>query len=375
MYFMISFDLNQKKLKTSKGKHVKSPLMNIKKISPQFQNKGEESPVNTKKTTQDLHENKIRPSNLNEFLGQSNLKKNLKVFLASSRKRNEPLEHTLFFGPPGLGKTTLSRIMAIEMGANFRISSGPALEKSGDLAAILTNLKEGDVFFIDEIHRLRPAVEEVLYTAMEDFCLDLVVGKGPAARTMRIKIPKFTLVGATTLASLLSSPLRDRFGHHLEIEYYDESELSAIVQRSAKILDINIDSDAADLIAKSARKTPRVANRLLRRVRDFAVVAEKNNIDSKIVNKSLSALGVDELGLDKADRRFLQDLIEKFAGGPVGLSTISSSTGIESGTIEAVIEPYLLRLGFIARTPRGRTATDLAFSHLGIKKRQQSLGI
>ena len=327
--------------------------MNIKKASAISKSSQSESLVDTKKTSKDLHENKIRPTNLNQFLGQTNLKKNLKVFINSTKKRGEPLEHTLFFGPPGLGKTTLSRIIAIEMGGNFRVSSGPAIEKAGDLAAILTNLKEGDVFFVDEIHRLRSNVEEVLYTAMEDFCLDLVVGKGPAARTMRIKIPKFTLVGATTLSSLLSSPLRDRFGHHFEIEYYSEDELKEIIKRSAKILGIEIDEKSAARIALSARKTPRVANRLLRRVRDFAVVEGKNKIDTDIVEKALLALGIDEKGLDKADRRFLRDLIEKFSGGPVGLSTISASTGIESGTVEEVIEPYLLRLGFIERTPRG----------------------
>ena len=342
----------------------KNGFMAIKKITKED---AKESITEKRKTSQDGQESKIRPSRLDDFAGQGKLKKNLKIFLQSAKQRKEPIEHVLFSGPPGLGKTTLSRIIALEMGGDFKISSGPALEKAGDLAAILTNVKEGDVFFIDEIHRLRSNVEEILYTAMEDYCLDLVIGKGPGARTMRIKIPKFTLVGATTRSSLLSSPLRDRFGHHLEMEYYFPEELVEIIKRTARILEIKINDESAMTIALSSRRTPRIANRLLRRVRDFAIVKGENSISKELAEKSLHSLGVDKKGLDNADRKFLKSLIEKFSGGPVGLSTLAASSSLEIGTVEEIIEPYLLQLGFLERTPRGRKATTHAFRHLGLE--------
>ncbi|MCF7836825.1 Holliday junction branch migration DNA helicase RuvB [Candidatus Gracilibacteria bacterium] len=308
----------------------------------------------------------LRPQNFENYIGQIGLKKNLKVFLAAAKKREEPLEHVLFYGPPGLGKTTLATVLANEMGVSLRITSGPALEKAGDLAAILTNLQPGDILFIDEIHRLKTVVEEVLYSAMEDFAIDLVLGKGPSAKMMRLKIPRFTLVGATTKFSGLSSPLRDRFGSVFRLNFYENSEIEKILDRSAQILEIKIQPEACQILARSTRATPRIANRLLRRMRDFAQINHDGEIHREVVEQGLRDLGVDSLGLDDHDRRILETLIRKFAGGPAGLSTLAAATSEEMSTIEEVIEPFLLQLGFISRTPRGRIATPAAWRHLRI---------
>ncbi len=311
-------------------------------------------------------ENTLRPKDFENYVGQSEVKGNLRVFCQAARKRKDPLDHTLFYGPPGLGKTTLSIILAYEMGTNLRTTSGPALEKPGDLAAILTNLQENDILFIDEIHRLRAPVEEILYSAMEDFAIDIVVGKGPSARTMRLNVPRFTLVGATTKASMLAGPLRDRFGHVERLRFYEVDEIQKILERSAGILDIHIDSDAAHTLAKCARRTPRVANRLLRRMRDFAEILHQGKVTEKVVCEGLRSLSVDERGLDHSDQMYLRALCEKFKGGPVGLSTIASSMGEEENTVEDMIEPFLIREGFLEKTPRGRLATESAFAHLGL---------
>ncbi len=316
---------------------------------------------------QDRHENKLRPEELDEYVGQSEIKKNLSVFMQASKKREEPLEHVLIHGPPGLGKTTLSHIIAREMGANIRVTSGPALERQGDIAAIITNLEDGDVLFIDEIHRLRPIVEETLYTAMEDFAIDIILGKGASARSMRLNLPKFTLVGATTKMSLISSPLRDRFGHVFRLNFYEQPEIEQILHRSAGILEIGINSDAAQRLAVSARQTPRIANRLLRRVRDFADVHDHKAISVGLVEKALTKMGIDEKGLDDMDRRLLELMIDKFEGGPVGLSTLAAATHEESQTIEDIYEPYLLKQGFLERSPRGRLVTARGYQHLGRK--------
>ncbi len=309
----------------------------------------------------------LRPKTLDEFIGQSKIKQSLKIFIQAAKKRNEALEHTLLYGAPGLGKTTLAHIIGREMNANVRITSGPAIERAGDLAAILTNLEQGDVLFIDEIHRLNRTVEEVLYPAMEDYCLDIVIGKGPSARTLRLDLPKFTLIGATTRLSLLSSPLRDRFGSTYRVDYYISEEMQKIIQRSAKILNCNIESPASEEIAKRSRKTPRVANRLLKRVRDFAEVKADGIINYVICMQALEMLEVDELGLDEIDRRILKIIIEKFNGGPVGLSTLAASTGEETATVEDIYEPFLMQMGFLARTPRGRIVTILGYKHLGFE--------
>lgn len=312
-------------------------------------------------------ENVLRPQSLEDYIGQEEIKDNLAVFLPAARKRKEAMEHILLHGCPGLGKTTLAFILAREMEAQIRITSGPAIERPGDLAALLTNLQDKDVLFIDEIHRLRPAVEEILYSAMEDFALDLVVGKGPSARSMRIGLPRFTLIGATTKLSSLSSPLRDRFGNVLKLEFYTEGDIEKILHRSAGILGVRIEEDAAKRLAQSSRRTPRVANRLLRRVRDFADVQDKNCVDTAMVDETLKLLGIDPLGLDSTDRKILTTLAEKFKGGPVGLSTLSAATNEEEESIEAIYEPFLMQLGFLERTPRGRLLTEKVYTYFGLK--------
>lgn len=316
----------------------------------------------------DAFENKLRPKAFDSFIGQKEVKDNMMVFSRAAKEREEPLDHTLFYGPPGLGKTTLAMILAEEMGTNLRVTSGPALDKPGDLAAILTNLKEHDILFIDEIHRLKRPVEEVLYTVMEDFVLDLIVGKGPSARTMRLSVPQFTLVGATTKASMLASPLRDRFGHVEKMRFYEPNEIQQIITRSAGIIDIQIDDKAADLLSESSRRTPRIANRLLRRVRDFAQVLHQGHITEAVVIESLQNLKIDSRGFDHADQEYLNTLATKFGGGPVGLSTIAAAIGEDESTIEDMIEPFLIREGMITRTPRGRALTPAAYKHLGLTK-------
>jgi Holliday junction DNA helicase RuvB len=318
----------------------------------------------------DSEELNLRPRSFDEYIGQDKVKENLMVFIEAAKQRNEALDHVLLYGPPGLGKTTLSAIIARELGVNFKVTSGPAIEKPGDLAAILTNLSPYDVLFIDEIHRLNRTVEEILYPAMEDYALDIIIGKGPSARSIRLELSKFTLIGATTRAGLLTSPLRDRFGIICRLELYTHEELKKIVKRSAGILNIEIDDDAAMEIASRSRGTPRVANRLLRRIRDFAQVHSNGKIDLEIARYALNALEVDEMGLDRTDRNLLLCIIEKFGGGPVGLETLAAATGEEADTIEDVYEPYLMQIGFIQKTPRGRKATRLAYKHLNIEPEQ-----
>ena len=312
----------------------------------------------------------LRPKKIAEYIGQEQVKNNLEVFIKAALGRGEALDHVLLFGPPGLGKTTLANIIANELGVNLRVTSGPAIERQGDLAAILTNLNENDVLFIDEIHRLSRSVEEILYSAMEDYALDIIIGKGPSARSIRIDLPKFTLVGATTRAGALASPLRDRFGILLRLEYYNPEELTFIVQRASEILDVAIDIAAAQEIAVRARGTPRVANRLLKRVRDFAQVFEARLINQEIVEKALNCLEIDKLGLDKNDRRLLEVIAVNFAGGPVGVETLAASVSEEITTIEDVYEPFLMQLGLLQRTPRGRIATAQTYKYLGIAKEE-----
>lgn len=309
----------------------------------------------------------LRPQTLEDYIGQDKIKENLKIYIDAAKIRGDALDHVLLYGPPGLGKTTLSNIIANEMGVNIRITSGPAIEKQGDLAAILTNLNEGDVLFIDEIHRLSRSIEEILYPAMEDYALDIIIGKGPSARSIRIDLPKFTLIGATTRAGQLTTPLRDRFGVLLKLDLYTPEELATIVKRSAGILDFEITNDGAHEIASRSRGTPRIANRLLKRVRDYAQVKGSGIIDSHIANYALGQLEIDALGLDNTDRRMLKTIIDFYDGGPVGLDTLSATVGEESVTLEDVYEPYLMQIGFLSRTPRGRCVTRLAYEHLGLR--------
>lgn len=328
---------------------------------------GEERIVSTTEQTEDTQiEYSLRPKNLSEYIGQDKVKENLKVFIEAAKQRGEPLDHVLFYGPPGLGKTTLSGIIAHEMGVSIRITSGPAIEKPGDLAALLTNLQPNDILFVDEIHRLSRSVEEVLYPAMEDYGVDIIIGKGPSARSIRIDLPKFTLIGATTRAGALASPLRDRFGIIDRLEMYKPEDLRKIVERSAGILGISIDSGGALEIAMRSRGTPRIANRLLKRVRDFAQVGGSGIITKSLAQDALNRLEIDGLGLDAIDKRMLMTVINHYGGGPVGVETLAATIGEEAGTIEDVYEPYLMQIGFLNRTPRGRVVTPSAYEHFGI---------
>ncbi|HLD82077.1 MAG TPA: Holliday junction branch migration DNA helicase RuvB [Patescibacteria group bacterium] len=325
----------------------------------------EERIIDTQEKPSDIMlDNSLRPKNLGEYIGQSRIKANLGIFIEAAKKRQESIEHVLLYGPPGLGKTTLAHVIANEMNVNFRITSGPAIEKSGDLAAILTNLQPGDILFIDEIHRLKKSIEEILYPAMEDNALDIVIGQGPSAKTIRLSLPKFTIIGATTKFGQITSPLRDRFGATYHLDFYSDDEIEQIVQRSARILKIENHTEAQIEIAKRSRKTPRVANRLLKRVRDYAQVRADGTITKDVVHAALRMLEIDDLGLDGTDRKILRMIIEKFNGGPVGLNTIAAATAEEVDTIEDVYEPFLIRLGFLNRTPRGRMITHSAIEHM-----------
>lgn len=336
---------------------MKNDEINI--ISPELENKQEEKMENT-----------LRPNRLKEYIGQDKVKDNMKIYIEAAKKRNEPLDHVLLYGPPGLGKTTLANIISNEMNSNIKITSGPAIEKAGDLAAILTNLSEFDVLFIDEIHRLNKSVEEILYPALEDYTLDIIIGKGPTAKSIRIDLPKFTLIGATTKAGSLTTPLRDRFGIIHRLELYEIKDLETIVKRSSKILNIEIDKESCTEIARRSRGTPRIANRLLKRVRDYASVLGNGNIDLKITKIALNNLEIDELGLDEIDRKLLETMILKYNGRPVGIETLATTIGEETDTIEDVYEPYLIQIGFIARTPRGRIPLMPAYRHIGVEYKE-----
>ena len=327
--------------------------------------------VTMQEREEDTWQYSLRPRYLKEYIGQTQAKENLHIFIEAAKLRGETLDHVLLYGPPGLGKTTLAGIVANELGVNFRVTSGPAIERAGDLAALLSNLQPGDVLFIDEIHRLSRSVEEVLYSAMEDYALDIIIGKGPSARSVRIELPKFTLIGATTRAGALAAPLRDRFGVISRLEYYKQNELEFIVSRSADILDIHMEPEGASEIARRSRGTPRIANRLLKRVRDVAQVLGDGVITKKIADQALQRLDIDALGLDRIDRRILHTIIEKFDGGPVGVDTIAASVSEERESIEDVYEPYLMQLGLLARTSRGRIVTPAAYDHLGVARKAE----
>ena len=339
-------------------------------VDPNDVQKGGNNTVNTAKSKEEVTENILRPKTLKDYVGQTQVKKNLDIYIQAAKKRKEPLEHLLFYGPPGLGKTTLANIIANEMGVNIKTTSGPAIEKAGDLASILSNIKEGDILFIDEIHRLKTTMEEILYSAMEDYALDIIIGKGAGARSMRINLPKFTLIGATTKYGSLSAPLRDRFGDIIKLKFYSPDEMRDILKRSSHILEIQAEDDALKEIAFCSRATPRIGNRLIKRIRDFASIQGEKVITKAHAMEGLGALGVDKYGLDHTDREIMETIIQKFDGGPVGLSTLAAATAEEKETIEDVYEPYLLQIGFLKRSPRGRVATSQAYEYFGLNTPQ-----